>query len=181
MHTRSQGPPESVVPSTRRLRRRRAAGVPESSDDKPERDGDPAGVSGPSSVVVPGRGRSCPPLRRPRVGRPAVRQQHSPAGAARQLFAPPGTVQPQGPVMAAAAAKYPKFQGKSDEDPDAHVRKFDKIYGLNNQPPVVQQHKESVLNLLCFSKLRRSIQDAEARKLQRRREARIIIFCYEIP
>lgn len=44
----------------------------------------------------------------------------------------------------ATAAKYPKFRGKSNEDPDAHVRKFDKIYGLNVPPQVVQQHKESV-------------------------------------
>ena len=41
------------------------------------------------------------------------------------------------------AAKYSKFRGKSGEDPDAHTRKFEKTYGINNAPPVVPLHKES--------------------------------------
>ena len=41
------------------------------------------------------------------------------------------------------ASKYSKFRGKSGEDPDAHTRKFEKTYGINNAPPVVPLHKES--------------------------------------
>ena len=47
-------------------------------------------------------------------------------------------------VAGLMAAKYPKFRGKSYEDPDAHARKFEKTYGTNNAPPMVQLHKEAV-------------------------------------
>lgn len=135
MRTRSQGPPESVVPTTRRQRRRRGDQRPDSSDAEPDRDVEQE--EAPAVAGSHGRSRSCPPLRRSRVGRLAVRQPLSPAAAARRLFASSGTVpQPvavQQPVaMMAAAAKYPKFVGKTGEDPDAHVRKFDKIYGLDS-------------------------------------------------
>lgn len=55
----------------------------------------------------------------------------------------------------AATVKYPKFWGKSDEDPDGPVRKFDKIYGLNVPLPVVQQHKESVFESTLSGKASR--------------------------
>lgn len=81
----------------------------------------------------------------------STRQPHSPAIAACQIFTQIVPAQPP-VVMMAAAAKYPKVQGKSDEDPDAHVCKFDKIYWLVR---VVQQHKESVLESTLSGKASR--------------------------
>ena len=151
MRTRSQGPPEPVVPSTRRPRRRGVAASGPFSDDESS---DKHTVGNEEDVATSSqrreRGRSCPPERRTRGDQQSVSPPHSPARAARQLFGqqvPVHTVPvqpPAPPVVRLMAAKYPQFRGKSYEDPDAHTRKFDKTYEINNAPPVVPQHKESV-------------------------------------
>lgn len=89
MRTHSQGPSESVVPSTWQSRCKQADLLEDSLEEDLGRDGDPLGVSGASSSLSRGQGHSCPPLWHSWVGRPMAWQPHSPAVAARQLFLVP--------------------------------------------------------------------------------------------
>lgn len=68
-------------------------------------------------------------------------------------FAVQSPVQPLVPPLGVPmVAKYPKFRGKSYEDPDAHAKKFDKTYEIKNAPPVVLQHKEFVFESMLTGK-----------------------------
>ena len=146
MRTRSQGPPEPVRPSTRRPRGRQPAPVQSFSDDDVGSDHEAAPAGGAeTSSQSRSRGRSCPPISRRGSFPNADSPPSSPVSAARQLFGQP-TLPPQRllqPAVVPMAAKYSKFRGKSGEDPDAHTRKFEKTYGINNAPPVVPLHMES--------------------------------------
>ena len=51
------------------------------------------------------------------------------------------------------AAKYSKFRVKFGENPDAHTRKFEKTYGINNAPSVVPLHMESTFESTLSGKV----------------------------
>ncbi|MCO5603477.1 hypothetical protein L7F22_057627 [Adiantum nelumboides] len=46
--------------------------------------------------------------------------------------------------VAGGKIKYSRFRGRSTKDPDAHLRQFSKVYGLNHPAGGVPLHKQSV-------------------------------------
>ena len=55
-------------------------------------------------------------------------------------------------ATAVLAIKYCLFKGKSSKDANAHIRQFDKAYGLNHPGPLDALHKESMFESILFGK-----------------------------